>query len=78
MERKLNPELHIICGRCGNNNMLSFQLDPKGNCYPSGEEYPAVFISCNNCGTLSGLDEFVDDKTDWESIELPEKGEIEE
>lgn len=63
MEQKLNPELHIICGKCGNKNFLSFEIDPKGNCAEDGSEYPAVFISCGNCGTLSGLDEFIKDKT---------------
>jgi len=31
MSKWINPPLHIICGRCGNKNDLTFNIDPKGN-----------------------------------------------
>lgn len=69
MERKLNPNLHIICGKCGCNNELSFKLNLRGN--DNGDSvYPSVFVSCRNCGTLTGLDEEVEDKTDWKGLKL--------
>ena len=67
MERKLNPDIHIICGKCGCGTMFEFKLSKDGS--DDGEKiYPAIFISCNNCGTSTGLDEIVDDKTDWEQL----------
>jgi len=52
----------MICGMCGRNDDLSFKIDPKGNCDNEGVEYPAVSISCENCGSLTGLDEIIKDK----------------
>lgn len=72
MERKLNPNIHLICGKCGCNNMLSFKLSLDG-CDNGEYLYPAVFISCENCGTLTGLDEEIEDKTDWKKLGLIEK-----
>ncbi len=46
----INPPLHIICGRCGNKNDLTFKI----NLY---DDEPSVSISCGNCGTLTDLDE---------------------
>ena len=51
--------LHIICGMCGSNEDLSFKIDQKGNCDNEGVEYPAVYISCENCSSLTGLDEVI-------------------
>jgi uncharacterized Zn finger protein len=62
MSKWINPPLHIICGKCGNKNELTFKINSTGNCDEDGNEYPAVFISCGNCGTLTGLDEVIDEK----------------
>lgn len=62
MSNWINPPLHIICGKCGNKNELTFKIDLKGNEDNEGNEYPAVFIYCGNCGTLTGLDEVIDEK----------------
>ncbi len=51
--------IHIICGFCGNNESFKFRVDPKGNCDKKGNEYPAVFITCENCSSLTGLDEVI-------------------
>ncbi len=69
MEKRLNPNLHIICGKCGCNNMLEFELDLDG-CDNGEYIYPSVYISCRNCGTLTGLDEEVADRTDWKKLGL--------
>lgn len=43
-----NPRLHIICGICGNNKMLKFTVK-------NGE----VTIICDNCSSITGLDEVI-------------------
>lgn len=71
MGRKTNPDIHIICGKCGCATMFEFELSPYGN--DNGVIYPAIFISCNNCGTLTGLDEIIQDKTDWVKLNMVKK-----
>ena len=58
-------KLHIICGTCGCNDMLSFKIDPKGHDVTDIEPCfkPAVFIACGNCSTLHDLSDFISDKT---------------
>jgi hypothetical protein len=69
MERKINPDIHIICGKCGCATMFEFKLTLDGTCVDD-IIYPAVFLTCNNCGTLTGLDGIVEDKTDWQKLGL--------
>ena len=48
--------LRIICGNCGCNDLFSFRIDPKGRDY--GDHFKsAVFIKCDNCGTIHSLDD---------------------
>ncbi len=68
MERKTNPDIHIICGKCGCATMFEFEFSLDGN--DNGKIYPCIFINCNNCGTSTGLDEIIEDKTDWEKLGL--------
>lgn len=69
---KLNPNLHIICGKCGNKNMLEFKLKLDG--IDTGDTiHPAVFVTCNNCSTLTSLDEEIKDATNWEKLGLTKK-----
>ena len=58
--------LHIICGNCGSNNMLTFKIIPEGHDVTSIEpEFePAVFITCGNCGTLHDLSETIEEVWD--------------
>jgi hypothetical protein len=52
--------------------MMEFNLSLDGN--DDGEKiYPAVFITCNNCNTLTGLGEVIEDKTDWKKLKLIKK-----
>ena len=53
--------LHIICGNCGYNDELSFEIDSEGHDF-SDEKIdlrPAVFIKCANCGTMHDLSNFI-------------------
>ena len=54
-----STRIHMICGFCGCNDEFEFTINPKGNCNNEGIEYPAVFIVCNNCSSLTGLDEVI-------------------
>jgi len=69
MGRKIDPDLHMICGKCGCATMLSFELVLDG-CDDGDNIFPAIYISCGNCGTLTGLDEIIEDKTDWNKLGL--------
>lgn len=51
----LNPSLHIICGKCGNKNMLSFKIF-----FDKESKQKDVSICCGNCNTISHLSEFLE------------------
>lgn len=55
---KINPDIHIICGKCGCATMFEFEVVNNGE-----DTKPTVYITCNNCSTLTGLDEIMQDKT---------------
>ena len=55
-------DLHIICGKCGNNENITFKIDLYGACNLDGEEVPAVFISCPNCINLTNLSTVLEEK----------------
>lgn len=66
MQDKINPDIHIICGKCGQTD-FTFKFEKDGN--DDGEKvYPAIFLTCENCFTVTGLDEIVDDKTEWKEL----------
>ncbi len=76
MKRKLNPDVHLICGKCGCGTMFSFELSIDS--IDDGEgQYPAVYLSCGNCGTLTGLEEISKDKTNWNELGMYTKYEDE-
>lgn len=45
-----NPRLHIICGICGCNKMLRYEVKQE-------EDGVTVYVSCKNCASLTALDE---------------------
>ncbi len=51
-----HAKLHIICGNCGSNQLLSYKIKvEKGD-----KDIPnrqVVYIFCNNCNTLHDLDD---------------------
>ena len=53
----LNPSLHIICGKCGNKNMLSFKVF-----FDEEAGQNDVGIYCGNCSTISYLSEILEVK----------------
>ena len=55
MDRKLNPDVHLICGKCGCGTMFSYSLSVE-------EEGTTVYLYCGNCSTLTGLDEIAEEK----------------
>jgi uncharacterized Zn finger protein len=68
MERKTNPDFHLICGKCGCGTMFSYKVVKDGNELKDGKIVPAVFLTCGNCSTLTGLDSAAEDKTDWDKL----------
>ena len=48
-------KLHLICGMCGCDGELTFEISPNGKDI-DGKLEPAVHISCDNCSTLTSLD----------------------
>lgn len=63
MERKTNPDVHVICGKCGRATMMTFKLN-------FDDEQCWISLSCDNCSTLTGLDEVIEDKTDWSTFDI--------
>lgn len=55
--------LHLICGNCGCNDMWKYYQDPKG-LDTDGNQYPCVFLVCNNCSTLHCLDDYAEHKNE--------------
>lgn len=57
-----HSKLHIICGNCGDNTMMTFHIDPEGLDVSDGDETkyePTVIISCGNCSTIHNLSDNV-------------------
>lgn len=56
-----NPRIHIICGICGSNKDLSFEIVRNGLIENEGEENECkkdeVIIHCDNCSSITGLEE---------------------
>ncbi len=56
-----NPRIHVICGICGCNKMFKYEIDTEIN-DDTDEEYQSVSIICGNCGSLTGLDELMEER----------------
>lgn len=81
MERKLNPDIHIICGKCGCATMFKYYLNMdnldeeefedmqnKKQIYYNNEgdaHIVNVVISCNNCGTLTYLEDLIEERIEF-------------
>lgn len=59
----LNPRIHMICGMCGCNNMLTYSISTEFD-DDTDEPYQVVYIFCKNCSSLTGLDEIIDEEKD--------------
>jgi len=59
-----NPRIHIICGICGDNKMFKFYIkeveeeDETDNLVMKQR----VTIVCNNCSSITGLDELMEEE----------------
>lgn len=51
--------IHMICGICGCNDMLSFKIEKNFICDNKGIERDGVVISCANCSSITGLEEII-------------------
>lgn len=69
MQRKTNPDIHLICGKCGCGTMFEFKFSKEGS--DDGTRlFPAIFMICNNCSTLTNLNEVAEDNNNWKEIGL--------
>lgn len=59
-----NPRVHIICGICGSKDDMNYKIRRNSICENEGEDNEVwedgVFLYCNNCSSLSGLDELME------------------
>lgn len=58
---KTNPDVHIICGKCGCHTMFSYNIS-KDIDDETDKPILVVYLYCENCGTLTGLDELMKEK----------------
>jgi hypothetical protein len=56
-----NPRIHIICGICGCNKMLKFRIS-KDIDDDTDKEKTNVTIICENCSSITGLDELMEEE----------------
>jgi hypothetical protein len=52
--------VHIICGFCGNNEMFKYSVSIEQD-DDTEEDYFNVILICENCSSLTGLDELMDE-----------------
>lgn len=61
--RKTNPDVHIICGKCGCATMFKYSIkedcDDNSN---NNEKQLYVSLCCENCSTLTHLDEIIEEE----------------
>ena len=59
-----NPRIHMICGICGDNKSLTFRVSEEEQYNDDDQLYTKqeVYISCRNCGSLTGLDEVIEEQ----------------
>jgi hypothetical protein len=56
MNRKTNPDVHIICGKCGCGTMMEYTV--KLHKVGRGEDY-VPYLTCTNCNTVTALYETI-------------------
>ena len=53
-----NPRVHVICGICGNSKMMKYRVKKETNDV-TNKEYQSVTLICENCSSLTALDELM-------------------
>ncbi len=56
-----NPRVHIICGICGSNKDFKYNISEDIN-DDTNEPQTNVTLVCNNCSSITGLDELMEDE----------------
>lgn len=56
-----NPKIHIICGYCGSNKSFTYSVDKEID-DDTDEMKSVVYIYCSNCGTVTNLNEVINEK----------------
>jgi len=57
-----NPRIHIICGICGSNKFFNYKISKYVE-DDTQQEKQAVVICCDNCTSLTYLDELIPEKS---------------
>ena len=61
-----NPRIHIICGICGNKDMIDFNIHRDYEYVNEGEPnekmIDRVIVRCGNCDSITDLNEVIDQK----------------
>ena len=55
-----NPKIHVICGLCGSYHTFEYKIITELNDNTNEDELK-VSIFCKNCGTLTRLDEIIEE-----------------
>lgn len=61
-----NPRIHIICGICGSNKDFKYNISEDIN-DDTNEPQTNVTLVCNNCSSITGLDELMEDENKKET-----------
>ena len=64
-----NPRIHAICGICGSNKMFEYHISEEID-DDTEETYNEVYISCKNCGSLTGLSELMPEEEQTDILEV--------
>lgn len=56
----LNPNIHIICGKCGCNHQFTYKINKEMQDEEPFDDIDVVYIYCKNCGISTSLDELED------------------
>jgi len=57
-----NPRIHIICWICGSNKYFNYEISENSICDNEWVERDWVTIRCENCSSLTWLDEVIKEK----------------
>lgn len=59
----INTPVHIICGRCGCSTLMKYKTSYEFIEDNVEEDNIHIYFICENCGTLTGIDEVLDETT---------------
>lgn len=56
----MSKKLHMICGMCGSSEHLKFEIKLEEDEYC--DDVIEIYIICENCSTLTSLDEHIEER----------------